>query len=42
MYDQGFTWWNLGMASAVAVLLFVAILIVTGVQAAIGKRSEWL
>ena len=42
MFDQGFTWWNLGMASAVAVLLFVAILLVTAVQARLGKRYEWL
>lgn len=42
MYDQGFTWWNLGMASAVAVLLFVAILMLTAVQAQAGRRREWL
>ena len=42
MFDQGFTWWNLGMASAVAVLLFLAILVLTAVQARLGKRYEWL
>ncbi len=42
MFDQGFTWWNLGMASAVAVLVFAAILLVTAVQTAIGRRQEWL
>lgn len=42
MFDQGFTWWNLGMASAVAVLVFVAVLLVTAAQAAIGRRREWL
>ncbi|WP_174285190.1 carbohydrate ABC transporter permease [Sphingomonas bacterium] len=42
MFDQGFTWWNLGMASAVAVLLFLAILLLTGLQARLGKRYEWL
>ncbi|WP_375383063.1 carbohydrate ABC transporter permease [uncultured Sphingomonas sp.] len=42
MFDQGFTWWNLGMASAVAVLLFVAILLLTAVQARLGRRYEWL
>lgn len=42
MFDQGFTWWNLGMASAVAVLLFVVILALTAVQARIGRRYEWL
>lgn len=42
MFDEGFTWWNLGVASAVAVLLFVAILLLTAVQARLGKRYEWL
>ena len=42
MFDQGFTWWNLGMASAVAVVLFVAILALTTVQARLGRRYEWL
>ncbi len=42
MYDQGFTWWNLGMASAVAVLLFVAVVTLTQVQARLGRRREWL
>lgn len=42
MFDQGFTWWNLGVASAVAVLLFLAVLLLTAVQARLGKRFEWL
>ena len=42
MFDQGFTWWNLGMASTVAVLLFVVILALTAVQAWLGRRYEWL
>ncbi len=42
MFDQGFTWWNLGMASAVAVVVFVAVLLVTAVQTAIGRRQGWL
>jgi multiple sugar transport system permease protein len=29
MYDEGFKWWNLGVASAVAFLLFVVIVCVT-------------
>jgi multiple sugar transport system permease protein len=29
MYEEGFKWWNLGAASAVAFLLFVVILAVT-------------
>jgi multiple sugar transport system permease protein len=31
MYEQGFKWWNLGQASAVAVLLFLLIVAVTRV-----------
>ena len=42
MFNEGFTWWNLGMASAVAVLLFVVILMLTAVQVRVGKRYEWL
>lgn len=42
MFDQGFAWWNLGMASAVAVLLFGAILALTAAQARLGRRYEWL
>jgi multiple sugar transport system permease protein len=29
MYDEGFKWWNLGVASAVAFILFVVIVVVT-------------
>jgi len=29
MYDEGFKWWNLGQASAVAFLLFILIVVVT-------------
>lgn len=42
MFDEGFTWWNLGTASAVAVILFVAILGLTAVQARLARRLEWL
>ncbi len=42
MFDQGFTWWNLGTASAVAVVLFVAILALTAVQARLARAQEWL
>jgi len=31
MYEEGFRWWNLGNASAVAFLLFVVIFSVSGV-----------
>lgn len=42
MFDEGFKWWNLGQASAVALILFVLILALTVVQARIGRRYEWL
>jgi multiple sugar transport system permease protein len=32
MYEQGFRWWRLGYAAAVAFLLFAVILIATTVQ----------
>lgn len=38
MYEEGFMWWNLGRASAVAFLLFVIILAVTTVLLRVGKR----
>jgi len=42
MFDEGFKWWNLGQASAVAFILFLMILALTLVQARIGRRYEWL
>lgn len=38
MYEQGFKWWNLGRASAVAFLLFILVLAVTLVQLAVARR----
>jgi multiple sugar transport system permease protein len=38
MYEQGFKWWNLGVASAVAFLLFVLMLAVTALQLALARR----
>ena len=32
MYEQGFRWWRLGYAAALAFLLFAVILIATSVQ----------
>ncbi len=32
MYEEGFKWWNLGSASAVAFVLFLVIFVVTAVQ----------
>lgn len=42
MFEQGFEWWSLGLASAVAVLLAGVILAVTLVQTRIGRRFAWL
>lgn len=39
MYEEGFMWWNLGRASAVAFLLFLIILAVTTVLLRIGRRK---
>lgn len=38
MYEEGFKWWNLGSASAVAFVLFLCILAVTLAQLAVAKR----
>jgi multiple sugar transport system permease protein len=42
MYEQGFKWWNLGAASAVAFLLFILMLAVTLAQLAIARRRGGL
>lgn len=42
MFEQGFTWWNLGVASTVAVILFLAVLALTAVQVRVGRRREWV
>ena len=41
MFEEGFAWWNLGEASAVAFVLFLATLAVTLVQVRLGRRYEW-
>ena len=38
MFEEGFQWWNLGYASAVAFVLFAIMLAGTGVQLAIARR----
>jgi multiple sugar transport system permease protein len=38
MYEEGFKWWNLGSASAVAFILFLCILALTLVQLALARR----
>jgi multiple sugar transport system permease protein len=38
MYEEGFKWWNLGSASAVAFILFLCIFAVTLVQLWVSRR----
>lgn len=40
MFEEGFKWWNLGRASAVAFLLFLIILGVTTLMLRLGRRKE--
>ncbi|HET7527183.1 MAG TPA: sugar ABC transporter permease [Burkholderiaceae bacterium] len=40
MYEEGFRWWNLGTASAVAFLLFVLMIAVTQGLLRLGRRGE--
>ena len=40
MYEEGFKWWNLGNASAVAFLLFLLIFAVTLLQMRVSRRAE--
>jgi multiple sugar transport system permease protein len=40
MYDEGFKWWNLGAASAVAFVLFVLMFVVTLLQLRVARRAE--
>ncbi|MDY0067902.1 MAG: sugar ABC transporter permease [Steroidobacteraceae bacterium] len=39
MYEEGFKWWSLGRASAVAFLLFILMFFVTLLQLRIGRRE---
>ena len=39
MYEEGFKWWNLGSASAVAFILFLIIFAVTAVQLRVSRRG---
>ncbi len=41
MYEEGFKWWNLGSASAVAFVLFLADLRRHGAAAAAGERDRY-
>ena len=40
MYDEGFKWWNLGRASAVAFVLFVVTYLVTLLQRRLAPEAE--
>lgn len=40
MYEEGFRWWNLGRASAVAFLLFVLMLVTTRVLLRLGRLGS--
>jgi multiple sugar transport system permease protein len=40
MYEEGFRWWRMGHAAAVAFILFVVILLATLLQLALQKRAE--
>jgi multiple sugar transport system permease protein len=40
MYEEGFRWWNLGRASAVAFLLFALMVVATRGLMRLGRRSE--
>lgn len=39
MYDEGFTWWNLGSASAVAFALFIVMFAVTALMLRLARRD---
>nr|MDQ5872168.1 sugar ABC transporter permease [Acidobacteriota bacterium] len=39
MFEEGFRWWNIGTASAVAFVLFVIVLAATMVQFRLQKRG---
>jgi multiple sugar transport system permease protein len=40
MYEEGFKWWNLGAASAVAFILFLCIFAVALLRLAVSRRLE--
>jgi len=39
MYEEGFKWWSLGRASAVAFLLFVLMFVITLLQLRVARRQ---
>jgi multiple sugar transport system permease protein len=40
MYEEGFKWWNLGFASAIAFVLFVLMFVVTMLQLYVARLRE--
>jgi multiple sugar transport system permease protein len=40
MYEEGFKWWSLGRASAIAFILFAITLLATRILLWIGRRGE--
>jgi multiple sugar transport system permease protein len=42
MYEEGFKWWNLGSASAMAFLLFLVTFAVTALMLRAARRREAL
>ncbi|MBI5464779.1 MAG: sugar ABC transporter permease, partial [Ignavibacteriales bacterium] len=40
MYEQGFRWWNMGFAAAIAFVLFAVILVFTLLQMAVQRRMQ--
>ena len=40
MYDEGFKWWNMGSASAIAFLLFIIVFAVTILMLRVGRRGD--
>jgi multiple sugar transport system permease protein len=41
MYDEGFKWWNLGTASAVAFMLFVPMFLITSLLLRTARTRQW-
>jgi multiple sugar transport system permease protein len=39
MYNEGFKWWNLGSASAIAFLLFVIMFVVTACMLGLSRKE---
>ena len=40
MYEEGFKWWNLGFASAIAFILYLLMFAVTMLQLYVSRRRE--